>query len=97
MLGENISPEQALEWGLVNRVYAADDFADETRAFADRLANTPRSAGMVKRLMRKSLNLNLPDQLGVETKVQVEASQTQDFEEGVTAFLQKRPAEFSGR
>jgi 2-(1,2-epoxy-1,2-dihydrophenyl)acetyl-CoA isomerase len=97
MLGEDILPDKALEWAVVNRVFSADTFEDDVRAFAQQCAAAPRSAGMVKRLLRKSMNLNLPDQLGVETKVQVEASQTEDFKEGVTAFLQKRGTNFSGR
>jgi 2-(1,2-epoxy-1,2-dihydrophenyl)acetyl-CoA isomerase len=97
MLGEDILPDQALEWGLVNRVFPANDFEHLTRAFAERLAAAPRSAGMVKRLMRKTMNLNLPDQLGVEAKVQGEASRTADFGEGVMSFLEKRPAKFTGR
>lgn len=97
MLGDDVGAEQALDWGLVNRVVPAADLEAETRALAERLAALPRSAGMVKRLMRKTMTLNLPEQLTLEAKVQGEAGRTEDFREGVGAFTEKRPARFSGR
>jgi 2-(1,2-epoxy-1,2-dihydrophenyl)acetyl-CoA isomerase len=97
MLGEDVHAEQALDWGLAHRVVPAAQLAEETRAFAARLASLPRSAGMVKRLLRKTMSLSLPEQMKLEAKMQAEAGQTADFAEGVGAFLEKRPARFSGR
>lgn len=97
MLGEDVHADKALDWGIVNRVVAAADLDAETRAFAEQLAALPRAAGMVKRLLRKTMTLNLPEQLTLEAKVQGEAGRTEDFVEGVTAFGEKRPAEFRGR
>ncbi len=97
MLGDDVHAEQALDWGLAHRVVPADRLGDETRAFADRLASLPRSSGMVKRLLRKTMSLSLPEQMKLEARMQAEAGQTADFGEGVTAFLEKRPARFSGR
>ncbi|MEJ7893707.1 MAG: enoyl-CoA hydratase-related protein [Solirubrobacteraceae bacterium] len=96
MLGDNVSAEQALDWGIAHRVVGADDLDAETRAFAERLAGLPRSAGMVKRLLRKTMTLNLPEQLSFEAKLQAEAGRSQDFSEGATAFFEKRPARFTG-
>jgi 2-(1,2-epoxy-1,2-dihydrophenyl)acetyl-CoA isomerase len=96
MLGEDILPEKALTWGLVNRVFPADTFEQDVKTFAAQVAAAPRAAGMVKRLMRKTMNLNLPEQLKVEAKVQGEAGRTSDFVEGVMAFTEKRPAKFTG-
>lgn len=97
MLGDDVSAEKALDWGIANRVVPADDLEAETRAFAERLAALPRSAGMVKRLLRKTMTLNLPEQLTFEAKLQAEAGRSGDFVEGATAFFEKRPARFTGR
>jgi 2-(1,2-epoxy-1,2-dihydrophenyl)acetyl-CoA isomerase len=96
MLGDDVHADKALDWGLAHRVVPADALAEETRAFAERLAGLPRSAGMVKRLLRKTMTLSLPEQLGLEAKLQDEAAQTSDFVEGVSAFMEKRPSKFTG-
>jgi 2-(1,2-epoxy-1,2-dihydrophenyl)acetyl-CoA isomerase len=97
MLGDDVHAEQALDWGLAHRVVPADKLAEETRAFAERLASLPRAAGMVKRMLRKTMSLSLSEQMKLEARMQDEAGKTADFAEGVTAFLEKRPAKFSGR
>ncbi|MEA2126068.1 MAG: 2-(1,2-epoxy,2-dihydrophenyl)acetyl-CoA isomerase [Solirubrobacteraceae bacterium] len=97
MLGEDVHAEKALDWGLAHRVVPAADLAAETRAYAERLAALPRASGMVKRLMRKTMSLSLPEQMKLEARMQDEAGKTADFAEGVTAFMEKRPSQFSGR
>jgi 2-(1,2-epoxy-1,2-dihydrophenyl)acetyl-CoA isomerase len=97
MLGEDVPAATALDWGLANRVVPAADLAEQTRAFAAQLASLPRSAGMVKRQLRKTMTLSVPEQLKLEARMQDEAGKTADFAEGVTAFMEKRPARFSGR
>jgi 2-(1,2-epoxy-1,2-dihydrophenyl)acetyl-CoA isomerase len=97
MLGDDVHADKALDWGLAHRVVPAADLAAETRAFAERLASLPRSSGMVKRLLRKTMSLSLPEQMKLEARMQAEAGATADFAEGVGAFLEKRPARFSGR
>ena len=97
MLGDDVPAAAALEWGLANKVVPAADLATETRAFAARLASLPRSSGMVKRQLRKTMTLSLPEQLRLEARMQDEAGTTEDFQEGVTAFMEKRPARFAGR
>ena len=96
MLGGDVHAEEALDWGLAHKVVPAGDLEAETRAFAERLAGLPRSAGMVKRLLRKTMSLSLPEQMKLEAKLQDEAAATQDFVEGVSAFMEKRPSSFTG-
>jgi 2-(1,2-epoxy-1,2-dihydrophenyl)acetyl-CoA isomerase len=98
MLGERIGATQALEWGLINRVVPDDAFAAEVDALLDRLAAgaTAAYAG-VKRQLNGWLYAHMDDQLELEAQVQREMAHSDDFVEGVTAFLQKRPARFAGR
>ena len=96
MTGDDVHADTALDWGLAHKVVPAADLEAETRAFAERLAGLPRSAGMVKRLLRKTMSLSLPEQMKLEAKMQDEAAETSDFKEGVSAFLEKRPSKFTG-
>ena len=98
MLGERVGSAQALEWGLINRVVADDDFDAETDALAARLAAGPtRSYAGAKRQLNAVGYDRLADQLELEATVQQEMAGSADFLEGVGAFLEKRPARFSGR
>jgi 2-(1,2-epoxy-1,2-dihydrophenyl)acetyl-CoA isomerase len=98
MLGERVSAAQALDWGLVNRVFADEDFARESTALTARLAAGPtRSYAASKRQLNNQLYSSMPEQLELEAKLQQEMADSDDFVEGVSAFLAKRPANFSGR
>ncbi|MBV9099819.1 MAG: enoyl-CoA hydratase/isomerase family protein [Candidatus Dormibacteraeota bacterium] len=97
MLGESVEAKRALEIGLVNRVVADEALLKEARALAARLAQGPRSIGFIKHALNRSLNNDLDAQLLVEEELQDAATGTADFFEGVSAFLEKRPARFSGR
>lgn len=98
MLGERVSAKQALEWGLVNRVFCDEDFARESSALTKRLADGPtRSYAASKRLLNEQLYPNMSEQLELEATLQQEMAGSEDFLEGVGAFLAKRPANFSGR
>lgn len=96
MLGDAVDAAEALRVGLANRVVADDQFATATADYAARLARGPRSVGMVKKLLGSSLDHNLDAQLAEEAKMQTLASGTDDFREGITAFVEKRRAEFTG-
>ena len=98
MLGERLPAPQALEWGLVNRVFPDERLAEETAALAARLASGPTSsyAGS-KRQLNNWLYSRIDEQLELEAKIQQEMAGSADFVEGATAFIQKRPPQFSGR
>ncbi|MBV8445002.1 MAG: enoyl-CoA hydratase/isomerase family protein [Candidatus Dormibacteraeota bacterium] len=97
MLGETIDSATAERFGLVSRVVEDAGLQEEALALATRLAAGPRSIGLIKQEFAASLDNNLETQLAVEERLQAEATRTADFVEGVSAFLQKRPASFSGR
>ena len=98
MLGERIPAAQALEWGLINRVFPEGELAAEAQALGRRLADGPtRSYAAAKRALNAWLYGRMEEQLELEADLQQELARTDDFMEGVTAFLQKRPARFAGR
>ena len=97
LLGERLPARQALEWGLVNRVVADDAFEAEVDALAARLAAGPtRAYAGVKRLLNAWMLRGLAEQLDLEAEIQQELAGSDDFLEGVQAFLERRPAAFGG-
>src|SRR4051812_9458657 len=98
MLGERVSAPQAAEWGLINRSIPDAHFDAEVRALTDRLAAgaTAAYAG-IKRQLNAWLYARMEGQLELEAQVQGDMAHSDDFLEGVTAFLEKRPARFAGR
>lgn len=98
MLGERISGRQAFEWGLANAVHADDELQAAADALVARLAVGPTlSYAGAKRQLNAWCFEGLGEQLELEAQIQQEQAQTADFVEGVMAFLQKRPATFTGR
>ena len=96
MLGERVSAAKALEWGLINRCVADEALMAEAMKLAGELANGPASLKQIRKLMWESLDHHFADQLTAERHAQAIAGRTGDFQEGVAAFLQKRPAAFKG-
>jgi 2-(1,2-epoxy-1,2-dihydrophenyl)acetyl-CoA isomerase len=97
MLGERVPARQALEWGLVNRVVADDEFDAEVDALAERLATGPTTSYAGTKFQLNSwLYSRMDEQLALEASIQQEAAASGDFAEGVQAFLDRRPARFSG-
>jgi 2-(1,2-epoxy-1,2-dihydrophenyl)acetyl-CoA isomerase len=97
LLGEELSAERALEWGLVNRVYDDDRLDAEARKLALELASGPTVAlGLIRRAYWASRDNGFEQQLDVERDLQRQLGYTRDFIEGVSAFLEKRPASFRG-
>jgi 2-(1,2-epoxy-1,2-dihydrophenyl)acetyl-CoA isomerase len=98
LLGERLPAETALAWGLVNRVFDDAALIDETMRVAADLANGPTMAlGLIRRLYWESPDNSYEQQLDLECRLQRQAGSTEDFREGVTAFLEKRPAKFIGK
>jgi 2-(1,2-epoxy-1,2-dihydrophenyl)acetyl-CoA isomerase len=97
MLGEKVPAPQALDWGLVNRVVADDALEREGGELLARLAAGPtRSYANFKALLNRRVYAGMAEQLEAEADAQRAQGETKDFVEGVMAFLQKRPAEFTG-
>ncbi len=97
LLGERVPAEQALEWGLVNEVLDDDELEPHAAALAARLARGPtRSYASSKRALNRMLYPDLDGQLALEAELQHALARTEDFQEGVAAFVEKREAEFQG-
>jgi 2-(1,2-epoxy-1,2-dihydrophenyl)acetyl-CoA isomerase len=97
MLGERISASDARRWGLVNHVLPNHELDDYVCDLLDRLAAGPtRSYAGTKRQINAWAYPRLEEQLKLEARLQQEMVESQDFREGVTAFLEKRPAGFKG-
>lgn len=98
MLGERIPAETAADWGMVYKVVDDADLAAATRAVAEKLAKGPtKSYALIRQGIRDCLDATLSEGLMVERRNQLLAGRSADFIEGVSAFLQKRPAQFTGK
>ena len=98
LLGEKLPAEKALEWGLVNRVYDDAALMEEAMKLAHDLANGPTVAlSLVRKLYWESSENSFEDQINLEVQSQRIAGNSTDFKEGVSAFLEKRPAKFTGQ
>jgi 2-(1,2-epoxy-1,2-dihydrophenyl)acetyl-CoA isomerase len=97
LLGDPLSAERALEWGLINRVVPDGELLPEARGLAERLAQGPtRSYANSKRALNNSFLKIMDEQLDLEADIQGEMVKTSDFIEGVSAFVEKRDARFTG-
>lgn len=98
LLCDSFDATKALELGLVNRVVPAAHLEGETLLLAQRLADGPTLAyGRIKRLMRQSFDTPFAEQLDAERDEFQASTQTQDFNQAMSAFFAKRPPVFSGR
>ena len=96
-LGERVSAEQALAWGMIYKVCEPEALADEAGKLAAQLATRPtRGLGLTKRALNRSFTNDLDRQLDVERDLQSEAGRTHDYQEGVRAFLEKRDPKYRG-
>jgi 2-(1,2-epoxy-1,2-dihydrophenyl)acetyl-CoA isomerase len=92
-----LSAAEALDWGLVSEVVAENAFAERTAELAAFWASLPTKAvAGTKRLFEHAHDASLEEQLALEAELQQAATGTADFAEGVAAFLEKRPPNFSG-
>jgi 2-(1,2-epoxy-1,2-dihydrophenyl)acetyl-CoA isomerase len=97
MLGDSISAEQAAQWGMIWQAVDDASFAGEVEKVVRRLAEGPASLGSIKKAINAAPHNTLSQQLDLERDLQQQMGRSHDFLEGVTAFLQKRKANFKGR
>jgi 2-(1,2-epoxy-1,2-dihydrophenyl)acetyl-CoA isomerase len=96
--GRRVTAREALDWGLVSEVVPDDRLGERAAEWAAQLAAMPtRGIGMSKRLFDSADRATLEEQLEREAQLQAAATQTDDFREGVNAFLEKREPRFEGR
>lgn len=97
LTAQPVSAQQAADWGMIWQAVADDALMDQARALALSLAAGPtRGLGLTKRLIQAAATNSLDEQLDQERDCQRKAGRSRDYAEGVTAFLEKRPAVFRG-
>ncbi len=97
MTGETLTAERALQVGMINRVVAGENLMHESLQMAKKFALAPTGAiGRIKKMLNQSFSNDLPQQLDLEHKLQIESGKSNDFKEGVQAFFEKRHANFTG-
>ena len=98
LMGEKIYGPQAFEWGIVNRVVSDEELMSTALEFAQKFASGPTKAlALTKTLIWDSADNSFEQQVHAERIAQRTAGRTNDFREGVAAFLEKRPAKFIGK
>jgi 2-(1,2-epoxy-1,2-dihydrophenyl)acetyl-CoA isomerase len=98
MLGDKIGAKEAEKLGMIYRYVLSEEFEETVNKLAVKLANMPTNAlGKIKELFNKSMNNSLEEQLAMESKYQIEAAESNDYKEGVAAFIEKRKPNFKGR
>ena len=98
LTADKIPAEQALAWGMVNRVVPQAQLMETAAAWSERLAAGPTLAfGLTKRAMNQGWTMSLAESLAYEAHLQEVCGRSADNQEGVAAFLQKRPAHFQGK
>lgn len=98
MLGEKIPAPQAEEWGMIYKTVPENELMATAKQLAEKLANGPTQAlSSIRKLLVASDNNSFSEQLHAEAMAQRTASRSDDCLEGISAFLQKRSANFTGR
>ncbi len=97
LLGEPVEASEALRIGLVAKVVSANELPNAAQEMAERLAQGPRSIGLIKRAVNHSMLSDLESQLEYEAYLQEIAGKSADYDEGVCAFLEKRAPVFTGK
>lgn len=97
-MGTRVKAKEAAEIGLINKVVAADQLDAAVKVYTDYYAQAPTKAiGLIKKMLNKSATSSLDDMLEYEAYAQEIAGSSQDYKEGVTAFLEKRKPQFKGK
>lgn len=98
LLADSLPAEKAEQWGLIWKCVDDDKLMDEARTLARKMASGPTKAyALTKRALYAAADSSFERQLALEAELQREAGKSEDFREGVNAFLEKRPAKFTGR
>lgn len=96
-MGSKVSAQQAYDWGMINKVVAADQLDEAVAVYAQYYAQAPTKAiALMKKMLNKSFNSDLDTMLEYEAYCQKIAGDSADYQEGVTAFNEKRKPSFSG-
>jgi 2-(1,2-epoxy-1,2-dihydrophenyl)acetyl-CoA isomerase len=97
MLADKVTAQEAEKMGMIYKSLPSESFVEESFKLTESLANMPTKAlGLIKKAMNASMQNSLFEQLQYEDKLQFIAAHTQDYQEGVNAFIQKRTPEFKG-
>ena len=98
MMGDKVTATDAEKMGMIYKITTLEDFQAEVNKIALTLAQMPTKAlGMTKQLLNESMSNTLEEQLALESKLQIEAASSNDYTEGVTAFVEKRKPKFKGK
>lgn len=98
MLGDKLSAREAVDCGMIYKVFSDEEFGSASMALADKLSQMPtRGLALTKQALNSSFTNSLDAQLQVENEGQQMAAKTEDYREGVNAFMEKRQAKFSGK
>lgn len=96
-MSTKVTPEMALEWGMVNRVVEPENLDEETDGITNYYKNAPTKAiALMKKMLNKSFHSDLNEMLQYEAYCQEIAGNSSDYKEGVSAFNEKRKPEFTG-
>ncbi len=98
MLGDKVGAEEAKSMGMIYDYFSSEEFEEKSMGLAKKLASMPtKGLGLTKRALNQSLPNTLGEQLALEGELQTTAGQTEDYQEGVNSFLEKRKPIFKGK
>ena len=98
MTGDKVDAIEAERIGMIYKYFSVETFEEEVNKLAVKMAKMPtKGLGLTKRVLNASLVNNLKEQLALESKCQIESAQTEDYSEGVNAFVEKRKPNFIGK